>query len=158
MESKSKCAEFVRTLHWMLVVGVFSATGCVSGRGDIHRAQEAVCESGQVCTLEGRLSAGHPWEAQLVTDDGCFATAIPESFASVAPRFDGKRVQVVGKAFPQPISTPEEEMFYYQVRGMRVNVNVCRLAVVVFSIDSADGNKWINEAQSPTENKRDGGN
>lgn len=151
MESNSKCAGFVRTLHWMLMAGVLNTTGCVSGR--VHRAQEAVCESGQVCALEGRLSVGHPWEAQLETNDGCFATAVPESFASVASSFDGKRVRVIGKAFPQPTSTPDEKMFYYLVRGMRVNVNACRLAVVVFSINSTDGDGWVNKAQDSHESQ-----
>ena len=97
------------------------------------------------------MSAGHPWEAQLETSDGCIATAVPESFASVVPQFDGKRVRVVGKAFPQPSTTPDAEMYYYRVHGMRVNVNICRLALVVFSIESIDGNQWINEEQAPIE-------
>ena len=151
MESKSKRSGYVYAIHWMLMVGVVSATGCVSTWPDSPGAQQATCESGQVCTLVGRLSAGHPWEAQLETDDGCIATAVPESFASVVPQFDGERVRVVGKAFPQPSTTPEAEMYYYRVRGMRVNVNICRLALVVFSIESADGNKWINEEQAPIE-------
>lgn len=145
MESKSKRAKFMRTFQWVLIAGVFGATGCVGRPFDIHRANEAACESGLVCTLDGRFSAGHPWEAQLQTNGGCFATAVPESFSIVASRFDGKRVRVVGKAFAQPTSTPQEEMYYYLVRGRRVNVNVCRLAVVVFSIDAADGERWVYE-------------
>jgi len=42
-------------------------------------------------------------------------------------------------------------MYYYLVRGMRVNVNICRLALVVFSIESTDGNKWVNEEQASIE-------
>jgi len=151
MESKSKRSGYLRTIRWMLIAGVVGAAGCVTTWHGPHGTQATTCESGQVCTLEGRLSAGHPWEAQLETSDGCIATAVPESFASVAPRFDGKRVWVVGKAFPQPSSTPEAEMYYYLVRGMRVNVNICRLALVVFSIESTDGNKWVNEEQASIE-------
>lgn len=154
MESSEECAKFVRTFRWLLIAGLVAATGCASGGAKIDGVQDAVCQSGAVCTLNGRLSAGHPWEANLETSDGCFATAVPESFASVAPQFNGKRVQVVGKAFPQPSSAPDAEMFYYRVRGMRVNLNVCRLAVVVFTIETADGKKWVNEEQMPPEKGR----
>lgn len=119
---------------------------CVSPGPGTNIDQNATCEIGQVCTLEGRLSAGHPWEAALETSDGCIATAVPESFASIAPQLNDKRVRVVGKAFLQPSSTPDAEMYYYSVRGMRVNVNTCRFAIVVFSIASVDGIKWINES------------
>jgi hypothetical protein len=81
-----------------------------------QRAPEVACESGQECSVVGRLSSRNPWEALLETSNGCFATAVPESFALVAKRFNGK-VQVVGKAFPQPVSTPGSDMYYYTVRG-----------------------------------------
>lgn len=151
MESKSKCPGYVRAIQWVLTVGAVTATGCAGAWRDSPGTQRATCESGQICTLDGRLSAGHPWEAQLETRDGCIATAVPESFASVASQFDGKRVRVVGRAFPQPSATPEAEMYYYRVREMRVNVNICRLALVVFTIESPGGNKWINEELAHTE-------
>lgn len=148
---ESKRAAYMRACHAMLMVGALSTAGCASDRAGILSAYGAICESGQICVLEGKLSAGSPWEAQLETKSGCVATAIPESFASVSQRFNNKRVQVVGKAFSQPSSTPEAEMYYYLVRGMRVNVNTCHLALMVFSIESTNGDKWVNEEQGQPE-------
>ena len=148
MESTRKCSSYVHSVHWLLISVVVLLAGCTTARPDGGDVRDVACEAGQVCTLEGRLSAGHPWEAQLEDSDGCIALAVPESFASVAPRFHGKRVRVVAKVFSQPVSTSEVEMYYYKVRGMRVNVNVCRLAAVVFSISTAAGDEWTNAEQA----------
>ena len=149
MESTRKRSSYMHSVYWLLMGLVVWLAGCVSARPDADGARDLPCEAGQVCTLEGRLSAGHPWEAQLENSAGCVALAVPESFASIAPRFHGKRTRVVGKAFTQPISTPEIEMYYYRVRGMRVNENICQLAVVVFSISTAAGDEWVNTDQAP---------
>lgn len=149
MESTRKRSSYMHSFHWVLVTLLIWLPGCVSTQSVTDGIENPPCESGQVCTVEGLLSAGHPWEAQVKIEGGCMALAVPESFASVAPRFHGKKVRVVGKAFPQPSSTSEVEMYYYRVRGMRVNVNVCPLALVVYSMSTAAGEKWVNAEQVP---------
>jgi hypothetical protein len=133
-----------------LFVALFALTACAGGRA-AAMDPETQCRGDQVCTLQGRLTAADPWVTQLDVTSGCYAMAVPASFATVASKFNGRRVLVTGKAFSQPVSAPQAERSYYEVRGMRVNMNQCDLALVVFSIEAPDGERWVNQDQTPGE-------
>jgi hypothetical protein len=134
----------------LLIVALLASTACAGGKQAAMDPQQP-CQSGEVCTVEGRLTSADPWVTQLEAQAGCHAMAVPASFASVASKFDGRRVRVTGKAYSQPVSAPQAERSYYEVRGMRVNMNLCDLALVVFSIEASDGEKWVNKDQAPDE-------
>jgi hypothetical protein len=104
--------------------------------------QELHCEPGSVCTVEGLLVIESLWQASVEEKRGCTALAVPESFYSMKEQFSGSNAQVFGRAFSQPLDEPGTFSYGYTVEEMRVNINNCRMAMIVERIATSDGKTW----------------
>ena len=137
MELKPKRTHAALVIYGLLLAGL---AGCAAFPRADAGLSTPVCERGRsICTMNGPLSIAHPWEAKVDVAAGCIAMLVPDSFSSVAEKFNGKRARVTGQMFPQPTG---EDIPYYIVRGMRANANTCLAAMVLFSIEGEDGSHW----------------
>lgn len=124
----------------LVLVAVFSISACVSLTSIKARNS---CESGMNCKVEGVLAIESRWQASLDFDHGCLALAVPESFYVNQKYLDGRRALVLGKVFSQPQDSPGTFSYGYEIRGMRVNTNLCEFAILVDEIRSGDEVLWV---------------
>jgi len=117
-------------------------TAC-SGMPSISAFQ---CEPGSRCELDGVLAVESLWQASLDGKNECMALAVPESFFARKDEFDGRRARVSGEAISQPRDVAGTFWYAYEVRGMRVNVNLCKDVLIVDEIRTTDGVSWRKPA------------
>lgn len=127
-------------MHSRLLVGLLlaSATACAS----LPSTSERQCQPGSRCEVDGVLVVESLWQASLDKKNECVALALPESFFSRRDEFNGKRARVIGEAFSQPSDAPGTFSYSYEVEGMRVNINLCKTALIVDEIRTGNGTFW----------------
>lgn len=137
--------NYRRCLLVFILSSVCWVTACVH-----QPSSEAfsACVAGTQCTLKGKLNlqSGAPaWAALLEAGDSCAKLALPDDFYSDASKWNGKRVEVSGRAFRQP-STDTDDGFitWYTEKERKLAVGVCDggMGIYVESIKSRSGQRW----------------
>ena len=100
------------------------------------------CRPGTHCTVSGTITIESRWQASLDAGNSCIALALPDAFFDKSNDFNSKHAFVTGDTFSQPIDAPRTASYHYEVDGMRVNANLCRMAMTVHEIRARDGTIW----------------
>ena len=100
------------------------------------------CLPGAHCTVSGTIIIESRWQASLDAGNSCIALALPDVFFEKSNEFDAKHAVVTGDTFSQPIDQPGTVSYHYEVDGMRVNANLCRMAMTVDEIRTRGGKIW----------------
>jgi hypothetical protein len=134
--------NYLRHLSTLAIVLILWLSGCV------HRPatdQFKNCTTGSQCNLEGRLNLrpGAPaWAALLEAKDDCAKLALPDEFYVDAKKWDGKIVEVSGRAFAQPNSSTENGVLYwYTEKDRKLAIGMCDggIGVYVESMRTSSG-------------------
>lgn len=100
------------------------------------------CNPGAHCTASGVIAIESRWQASLNAGHSCIALALPDAFFDKSKDFDARHAVITGDTFSQPIGEPGTVSYHYEVEGMRVNANLCRMAMTVDEIHTRDGVIW----------------
>ena len=126
--------------HSLIVA--FLVTSQVASCASHSRVKQEECRPGAHCVVSGTIIIESRWQASLDAYNSCIALALPDVFFDKSNEFDAKHAVVTGDTFSQPIDEPGTVSYHYEVDGMRVNANLCRMAMTVDEIRTQYGTIW----------------
>ena len=124
------------------LAAVFFVSSLVASCAGHPLGKQEYCNPGAHCTASGVITIESRWQASLNAGHSCIALALPDAFFDKSNDFDAKHAVVTGDTFSQPIDEPGTVSYHYEVEGMRVDANLCRMAMAVDGIHTRDGVIW----------------